>query len=121
MSSHERVARIFDSSVRENLLLARRDATEADLRDALGRARLLDWADGLPNGLDTLAAWLLALLWILSAHYLDALRRLDATPWNPLQSLLLLAALVAFAALLALRNAPAAASRDPSDASVRHS
>ncbi|MEU6301569.1 thiol reductant ABC exporter subunit CydD [Streptomyces chartreusis] len=47
-------AHLFDSSVRENLLLARKDATEADLRDALGRARLLDWADGLPGGLDTL-------------------------------------------------------------------
>ncbi|MGW1622416.1 thiol reductant ABC exporter subunit CydD [Streptomyces sp. NPDC002172] len=47
-------AHLFDSSVRENLLLARKDATEEDLRDALGRARLLDWADGLPDGLDTL-------------------------------------------------------------------
>jgi ATP-binding cassette subfamily C protein CydCD len=46
-------AHLFDSSVRENLLLARRDATEADLRDALARARLLDWVDGLPDGLDT--------------------------------------------------------------------
>ncbi|WP_406200316.1 thiol reductant ABC exporter subunit CydD [Streptomyces sp. NBC_01017] len=47
-------AHLFDSSVRENLLLARKDATEADLRDALHRARLLDWSDGLPDGLDTL-------------------------------------------------------------------
>ncbi|WP_432156535.1 thiol reductant ABC exporter subunit CydD [Streptomyces sp. bgisy153] len=47
-------AHLFDSSVRENLLLARKDATEADLRDALARARLLEWADGLPDGLDTL-------------------------------------------------------------------
>ncbi|MCX5558978.1 thiol reductant ABC exporter subunit CydD [Streptomyces sp. NBC_00038] len=47
-------AHLFDSSVRENLLLARKDATKAELRDALGRARLLDWADGLPDGLDTL-------------------------------------------------------------------
>ncbi|MFF8191437.1 thiol reductant ABC exporter subunit CydD [Streptomyces bobili] len=47
-------AHLFDSSVRENLLLARKDATEDDLRDALVRARLLDWADGLPDGLDTL-------------------------------------------------------------------
>jgi ATP-binding cassette subfamily C protein CydCD len=45
---------LFDSSVRENLLLAKRDATEGDLRDALARARLLDWADSLPDGLDTL-------------------------------------------------------------------
>ncbi|MER6525372.1 thiol reductant ABC exporter subunit CydD [Streptomyces sp. NPDC001508] len=47
-------AHLFDSTVRENLLLARKDATEADLRDALARARLLAWVDGLPDGLDTL-------------------------------------------------------------------
>ncbi|MFD7436942.1 thiol reductant ABC exporter subunit CydD [Streptomyces sp. NPDC059861] len=47
-------AHLFDSSVRENLLLARRDATEDELRDALRRARLLDWAESLPDGLDTL-------------------------------------------------------------------
>ncbi|WP_406475887.1 thiol reductant ABC exporter subunit CydD [Streptomyces sp. NBC_01615] len=47
-------AHLFDSTVRENLLLARKDATEAELRDALARARLLDWADALPGGLDTL-------------------------------------------------------------------
>ncbi|MFF1547258.1 thiol reductant ABC exporter subunit CydD [Streptomyces sp. NPDC058291] len=47
-------AHLFDSSVRENLLLARKGASEEDLRDALARARLLEWADGLPDGLDTL-------------------------------------------------------------------
>ncbi|WP_043261042.1 thiol reductant ABC exporter subunit CydD [Streptomyces sp. e14] len=47
-------AHLFDSSVRENLLLARKDATEPELRDALARARLLDWTDSLPDGLDTL-------------------------------------------------------------------
>ncbi|MCX4559525.1 thiol reductant ABC exporter subunit CydD [Streptomyces phaeochromogenes] len=47
-------AHLFDSSVRENLLLARKDATESALRDVLGRVRLLDWVDGLPDGLDTL-------------------------------------------------------------------
>ncbi|MGW6908770.1 thiol reductant ABC exporter subunit CydD [Streptomyces sp. NPDC054940] len=47
-------AHLFDSSVRENLLLAKKDATEDELRDALKRARLLDWADGLPDALDTL-------------------------------------------------------------------
>ncbi len=46
-------AHLFDSSVRENLLLARKDATEAELRGVLARARLLDWVDGLPDGLDT--------------------------------------------------------------------
>ncbi|MEU0223347.1 thiol reductant ABC exporter subunit CydD [Streptomyces sp. NPDC006284] len=47
-------AHLFDSSVRENLLLARKEATEDELRDALARARLLEWADRLPEGLDTL-------------------------------------------------------------------
>ncbi|MEU5094882.1 thiol reductant ABC exporter subunit CydD [Streptomyces sp. NPDC020996] len=47
-------AHLFDSSVRENLLLAKKDATEDELRAALRRARLLEWADGLPEGLDTL-------------------------------------------------------------------
>ncbi|MFF7363919.1 thiol reductant ABC exporter subunit CydD [Streptomyces sp. NPDC008125] len=47
-------AHVFDSSVRENLRLARTDATEEDLRDALAGARLLDWTDSLPDGLDTL-------------------------------------------------------------------
>ncbi|MGW4812764.1 thiol reductant ABC exporter subunit CydD [Kitasatospora cineracea] len=47
-------AHVFDSSVRENLRLARPDADEAALRAALDRARLLEWADGLPEGLDTM-------------------------------------------------------------------
>ncbi|MFF8916812.1 thiol reductant ABC exporter subunit CydD [Streptomyces sp. NPDC015032] len=48
-------AHIFDSSIRENLRLARTGATDEELRAALGRARLLDWAEALPDGLDTLA------------------------------------------------------------------
>ncbi|MCX5391917.1 thiol reductant ABC exporter subunit CydD [Streptomyces sp. NBC_00094] len=47
-------AHIFDSSVRENLRLAKVGASDEELRDALRRARLLDWVDGLPAGLDTL-------------------------------------------------------------------
>ncbi|MFF3969616.1 thiol reductant ABC exporter subunit CydD [Streptomyces rubiginosohelvolus] len=46
-------AHVFDSTIRENLRLARPGATDADLRDALSRARLLDWARALPEGLDT--------------------------------------------------------------------
>ena len=46
-------AHIFDSTIGENLLLARRDASADQLRDALRRARLLDWIDALPAGLDT--------------------------------------------------------------------
>ncbi|MFF2921699.1 thiol reductant ABC exporter subunit CydD [Streptomyces celluloflavus] len=56
-------AHLFDSSLRENLRLARRgrpddaaapDAADRDLWDALGRARLADWVRGLPDGLDTM-------------------------------------------------------------------
>ncbi|MFE6960242.1 thiol reductant ABC exporter subunit CydD [Streptomyces sp. NPDC057696] len=47
-------AHVFDSSLRENLRLARPDAEESDLRAALDRARLLDWVDSLPAGLDTM-------------------------------------------------------------------
>ncbi|WP_179199933.1 thiol reductant ABC exporter subunit CydD [Streptomyces sp. NRRL B-24572] len=47
-------AHLFDSSVRENLRLARVGADDGELREALRRARLLDWVDGLPAGLDTL-------------------------------------------------------------------
>ncbi|MFF7637259.1 thiol reductant ABC exporter subunit CydD [Kitasatospora sp. NPDC008050] len=47
-------AHVFDSSLRENLRLARPDALESDLRDALAAARLLDWVDTLPEGLDTM-------------------------------------------------------------------
>ena len=46
-------AHVFDSNVRENLRLARPGCDDAALRDALHRARLLDWVDGLPEGLDT--------------------------------------------------------------------
>ncbi|MFI9078060.1 thiol reductant ABC exporter subunit CydD [Streptomyces sioyaensis] len=52
-------AHLFDSSLRENLRLARRDretpdGADQDLWDALGRARLADWVRGLPDGLDTM-------------------------------------------------------------------
>ncbi|RFU82531.1 thiol reductant ABC exporter subunit CydD [Streptomyces triticagri] len=47
-------AHCFDSSVRENLRLARTGASDTELRTALDRARLLDWVDSLPDGIDTL-------------------------------------------------------------------
>ena len=47
-------AHIFDSTLAANLRLARPDADGDELRDALRSARLLDWADSLPDGLDTL-------------------------------------------------------------------
>ncbi|MFC8129424.1 thiol reductant ABC exporter subunit CydD [Streptomyces sp. NPDC057302] len=47
-------AHVFDSSVRENLLIARKGASDDELRGALARARLREWTDSLPEGLDTL-------------------------------------------------------------------
>jgi ATP-binding cassette, subfamily C, bacterial CydC len=47
-------AHLFDSTVRENLLLARTTATEDEVEQALTRARLSAWVASLPDGLDTL-------------------------------------------------------------------
>ncbi len=44
---------VFASTVAENVRLARPDATDADVRDALGRARLGTWVDALPHGMHT--------------------------------------------------------------------
>lgn len=45
---------LFAMSVRDNLLLARPRATEAELRSALATAEALDFVARLPDGLDTL-------------------------------------------------------------------
>jgi ATP-binding cassette subfamily C protein CydC len=47
-------AHLFDTTIEENLRLGRPDAGVDDLRDVLRRARLLDWVDGLPQGLQTM-------------------------------------------------------------------
>ena len=47
-------AHVFNSTIRENLLLARPGAAEPELLDVLRRARLDDWVASLPLGLDTL-------------------------------------------------------------------
>jgi thiol reductant ABC exporter CydC subunit len=46
-------AHVFDTTVEENLLLARRDASPADLDEALAAAGLADWVAALPDGLLT--------------------------------------------------------------------
>ena len=43
---------LFDTTIRDNLRLARPDATDGDLRDVLARARLDHWLDGLTDGLE---------------------------------------------------------------------
>jgi ABC-type multidrug transport system fused ATPase/permease subunit len=44
---------LFHESLRDNLLLAAPEATDAELEDALARARLADLVGALPDGLDT--------------------------------------------------------------------
>jgi thiol reductant ABC exporter CydC subunit len=46
-------AHVFDSTLEENLRLARREASTDDLRAALAAVRLLDWTEQLPAGLST--------------------------------------------------------------------
>jgi thiol reductant ABC exporter CydC subunit len=47
-------ARLFDTTIAENLRIADREADDTRLREALAAARLLDWVDSLPAGLDTM-------------------------------------------------------------------
>jgi ATP-binding cassette, subfamily C, bacterial CydC len=46
-------AHLFNTTLRENLLLARRAAGEEELHAALAAVELLGWLHGLPRGLDT--------------------------------------------------------------------
>ena len=45
---------IFNLSIRENLLLAKKDATEEELVNALQKASLYDFVQGLEQGLDSI-------------------------------------------------------------------
>jgi len=47
-------AHLFSTSIRDNLRLARPEATGEELERALRAARILHWVQSLPNGLDTL-------------------------------------------------------------------
>lgn len=44
---------LFDGTITDNLLFARPDATEAEVRDAAERAYVTEFTDRLPGGLDT--------------------------------------------------------------------
>jgi ABC-type multidrug transport system fused ATPase/permease subunit len=46
-------AHVFDSTIRENLRVGRPGATDDELYGVLHGARLGDWVEGLPEGLDT--------------------------------------------------------------------
>lgn len=44
---------LFSASIRDNVRLARPGASDAELQDALRRARIWDWTEALPDGWDT--------------------------------------------------------------------
>jgi thiol reductant ABC exporter CydC subunit len=44
---------VFDTTIRENLMMAKRDATDAEIRAAVVRSRLDGWVEELPEGLET--------------------------------------------------------------------
>ena len=47
-------AHLFSASIRDNVRLGRPEATDAELEQALRSARIWDWIESLPAGLDTL-------------------------------------------------------------------
>lgn len=53
LAAVDQQAHLFDTTIEENLRLANRDASDADLRRALAGAALTDWIDALPAGLAT--------------------------------------------------------------------
>ncbi|MDP1878953.1 MAG: ABC transporter ATP-binding protein, partial [Actinomycetota bacterium] len=46
-------AHLFDTTIADNVRLGDRSATDDHVRGALRRARLIDWVDRLPDGMDT--------------------------------------------------------------------
>lgn len=44
---------IFDMTIKENLLLAKKEATEQEIFDAIKKASLLDFVNSLPEGINT--------------------------------------------------------------------
>ena len=44
---------LFSASIRENVRIARLDASDAEIEFALRRARIWDWVDSLPEGVQT--------------------------------------------------------------------
>ena len=47
-------AYLFSTTIRENVRLARPDASDAEVEEALRRARVWDWVESLPDGVETL-------------------------------------------------------------------
>lgn len=44
---------LFNDTIRANVAYGRPDASEAEIRESMGRAQLLDFVDALPDGLET--------------------------------------------------------------------
>ncbi|MEF9951986.1 MAG: ABC transporter ATP-binding protein/permease [Clostridium sp.] len=44
---------IFNGTILDNLLIGKKDATDEEIKDALERARLIEFVEGLQDGLDT--------------------------------------------------------------------
>jgi ATP-binding cassette subfamily C protein CydC len=74
---------LFSDTIRGNLLLAKPDAGDAELRRALAAARLVDFVDHLPDGLDTWAGEAGQLLSAGQARRLAVARAIlrDAPVW----------------------------------------
>ena len=53
LTAVDQSSHLFDTTIEENLRLANRAASPADLRSALERAALTEWVDSLPAGLAT--------------------------------------------------------------------
>jgi ABC-type multidrug transport system fused ATPase/permease subunit len=49
----EQDAHLFSTTIRENLLVANREASDAELEGALRAVAAWDWVSSLPDGLDT--------------------------------------------------------------------
>src|SRR5262249_29003077 len=47
-------AHLFSASIRDNVRLARPEAADREIEQALAKARIWDWVDRLPDRLDTL-------------------------------------------------------------------
>jgi ABC-type multidrug transport system fused ATPase/permease subunit len=47
-------AYLFSTTIRENVRIAKPDATESEIEEALRRARVWDWVASLPEGVNTL-------------------------------------------------------------------
>src|SRR5436190_1459697 len=77
---------IFDGTIRDNLRLARADATDDELAAAAARARLLPWVDSLSLGRDTPVGAHGAAMSGRERQWLALARALPAAPAVPIRA-----------------------------------